>query len=297
MLERFFQETPSDDTLQRSMAEANMGGRTVLVTGCSSGIGLDAARTLRARGWRVFAACRQEADVARLAAEGFESLALDYADEASVAAAAEAALAAAGGHVEALFNNGAHAIPGFLEDLSRAALRAQFETAFLGWHDLTRRLLPAMRARGGRIVQCSSVLGFAPAPWRGAYVAAKHALEGYTDCLRIEMRGLPVRVSLIEPGPIATRFNDNAIAAYERWIDRDASARRDELAAIEARYRGAGKPNPFTLPPAAVTRKLVHALESPRPRDRYYVTTPTYIVAALRRLAPRSAIDALMARN
>jgi NAD(P)-dependent dehydrogenase (short-subunit alcohol dehydrogenase family) len=246
----------------------------------------------------VFATCRREADCARLAAEGLESFPLDYADEASVAAAAAEALARAGGRVDALFNNGAYAIPGFVEDLPRDALRAIFEANLFGWHDLTRRLIPAMRAAGaGRIVQCSSVLGFAPVRWRGAYVATKHALEGYTDCLRLEMRGLPIRVSLIEPGPIATRFNENAIAAYARWIDRDASARRDELAAIEARYRGDGRPNPFTLPPAAVTRKLIHALESPRPRARYYVTTPTYVVAGLRRLAPRGWLDALMARN
>jgi NAD(P)-dependent dehydrogenase (short-subunit alcohol dehydrogenase family) len=275
-----------------------MATRTVLITGCSSGIGLDAARTLAARGWRVFATCRREADCARLAAEGLESFPLDYADDASVAAAADEALARAGGRIDGLFNNGAYAIPGFVEDLPRDALRAIFEANFFGWHDLTRRLIPAMRAAGaGRIVQCSSVLGFAPVRWRGAYVATKHALEGYTDCLRLEMRGLPIRVSLIEPGPIATRFNENALAAYARWIDRDGSARRGELTAIEARYRAEGPPNPFTLPPAAVTRKLVHALESPRPRARYYVTTPTYVVAGLRRLAPRGWLDALMARN
>ncbi len=274
-----------------------MAQRSVLITGCSSGIGLEAARTLKGRGWRVLATCRAEADCARLREEGLESFRLDYADPDSIAEAAARALA--GGRLDALFNNGAYAIPGFIEDLPTEALRAIFEANFFGWHDLTRRVLPAMRAQGsGRIVQCSSVLGFAPARWRGAYVATKFAVEGYTDCLRLEMRGLPIHVSLIEPGPIATRFNVNALAQFDRWIDCGTSARRDELAGIRARYaRGDGPPNRFELPPSAVTAKLIHALENPRPRDRYYVTTPTYLAAALRRLAPRRVLDWVMARN
>jgi NAD(P)-dependent dehydrogenase (short-subunit alcohol dehydrogenase family) len=273
--------------------------RAIVITGCSSGIGLDAARTLAERGWRVFATCRKWSDVERLEAEGLESLRLDYEDPESIAGAADEVLRRTGGRLDALFNNGAYAIPGFLEDLPTEALRTIFESNFIGWHDLTRRVLPAMRAQGhGRIVQCSSVLGFAPVRWRGAYVATKYALEGYSDTLRLELRGQPIHVSLIEPGPIATRFNENALAQYERWIDPTTSPHRAELGQIEARYRRAdGARNPFELPSAAVTRKLIHAVESRRPRARYYVTTPTYIVAALKRVAPRAALDWLMARN
>jgi NAD(P)-dependent dehydrogenase (short-subunit alcohol dehydrogenase family) len=273
--------------------------RAILITGCSSGIGLDAARTLRARGWRVFATCRKWVDVERLTAEGFESLRLDYEDPASIAGSVEEVLRRTGGRLDALFNNGAYAVPGFLEDLPTEALRTIFEANFIGWHDLTRRILPAMRARGaGRIVQCSSVLGFAPVRWRGAYVSTKYALEGYSDVLRLELRGLPIHVSLIEPGPIATRFNANALAQYAKWIDPAASPFNDELAQIEARYRREeGKGNRFELPPSAVTKKLIHAVESARPRARYYVTTPTYVVAALKRTAPRGVLDWLMARN
>ncbi len=280
--------------------------RSILITGCSSGIGLDAARALRARGWRVLASCRAPQDCERLRAEGLESFVLDYADEPGVLAAAATALELTGGRLDAVFHNGAYAIPGFVEDLPTDALRAIFEANFIGWHALTRALLPAMRAHaagagaaqgGGRIVFCSSVLGFAPVRWRGAYVATKHALEGYADVLRLELRGGPLRVSLIEPGPIATRFNENARAQFARWIDRDASARRADYADIDARYGESAKSNPFTLPPAAVTRKLVHAVESPRPKARYYVTTPTYAVAALKRLAPRAALDWLMAKQ
>ncbi len=273
--------------------------RAILITGCSSGIGLDAARTLAGRGWRVFATCRKREDVARLAAEGLESLRLDYEDPASIAGAAGEALSRTGGRLDALFNNGAYAIPGFIEDLPTDALRAIFEANFFGWHDLTRRVLPAMRAQGGgRIVQCSSVLGFAAVRWRGAYVATKFALEGYSDALRMELAGQPISVSLIEPGPIATRFNANALAQFKKWIDPAASAHRDELGAIAARYRrGDGERNPFELPPAAVTAKLIHAVESPRPKPRYYVTAPTYDAPAMRRAAPRRVMDWVMARN
>jgi NAD(P)-dependent dehydrogenase (short-subunit alcohol dehydrogenase family) len=272
--------------------------RTALITGCSSGIGLDAARTLTARGWRVFATCRDADDCARLRAEGLESFPLDYADDATIAAAVAEAMARAG-RIDALFNNGAHAIPGFIEDLPTDALRAIFEANFLGWHALTRRVLPIMRAQGaGRIVQCSSVLGFAAVPWRGAYVATKFALEGYTDCLRLELRDLPIHVSLIQPGPVATRFNENAVTQFRRWIDVEASPRRAELLGIAERYEaGGGGLARFTLPPAAVTAKLIHALESPRPRARYKVTWPTYGTALLRRFAPRALMDRLMARN
>ena len=272
--------------------------RAILITGCSSGIGLDAARTLAARGWRVFAACRKRADVERLAAEGLESLRLDYEKPATIAEAAGAALERSGGRLDALFNNGAYAVPGFLEDMPVEAMRAIFEANFLGWHDLTRRVLPAMRARRrGRIVQCSSVLGFAAVRWRGSYVATKFALEGYTDTLRMELRGSGVAVSLIEPGPIATRFNENAYAEFERWIDPAASAHRHELGEIARRYRGGAGGGYFTLPPSAVTRRLIHAVESRRPCARYRVTTPTNVVAALKRFAPGWALDRLMERN
>lgn len=274
--------------------------RTIIITGCSSGIGQDAAVTLKARGWRVFATCRAEADCERLRGQGLESFRLDYADADSIAAAVDEAMGRAG-RIDALFNNGAYAIPGFIEDLPTDALRAIFEANVFGWHDLTRRVIPVMRAQGaGRIVQCSSVLGFAAAQWRGAYVATKFAIEGYTHALRLEMRGTPLHVSLIEPGPIATRFNDNALAQFHRWIDPAQSARAEELRGIEARYGGKGVTSTvgrFTLPPSAVTRRLIHAVESPRPKARYLVTTPTWAAELLRRLAPLAWSDAVMAKN
>lgn len=269
-----------------------MKTRSVLITGCSSGIGLDAARGMKARGWRVFATCRQEADCARLRAEGLESFPLDYSDEASIAAAVAEVVARTGGTLDALYNNGAFACPGAVEDLPRGALRAIFETNLFGYHDLTRRVIPLMRAQGhGRIINCSSVLGLVAAQWRGAYVATKFAMEGLTDVLRIEMRGTGIDIILIEPGPITSSIREKAIPHFEKWIDWENSARAEEYRPLLARLYTARGPDRFELPPSAVTAKLIHALEAPRPRARYYVTTPTHIAAILRRALPTRLLD------
>ncbi len=276
-----------------------MTKKSILITGCSSGIGLDAARTLHERGWRVFATCRQEADCERLRGEGLESFALDYADEASIAAAVAEALARTGGTLDAVFNNGAFACPGAVEDLPRGALREIFEVNLFGYHDLARRVIPVMRAQGaGRIVNCSSVLGLVGMKWRGAYVATKFAMEGLTDVLRIEMQGTGIAVILIEPGPISTRIRENAIPHFERWIDWQGSARAAEYAALRGRLYGVKtKPDAFELPASAVTTKLIRALESPRPRARYYVTTPTYLMGLARRILPTRALDWMIAKG
>ena len=273
--------------------------RSILITGCSSGIGLDAARTLRARGWRVFATCRQEVDCDRLRGEGLESFRLDYADEASIADAVTEVVARTGGTLDALYNNGAFACPGAVEDLPRGALRAIFETNLFGYHDLTRRVIPLMRAQGhGRIINCSSVLGLVGMTWRGAYVATKFAMEGLTDVLRIEMRGTGIDIVLIEPGPITTRIRENAIPHFEKWVDWQTSARSDQYKTLRGRLYGVKtKKDAFELGPEAVTAKLVHALEAKRPKARYYVTTPTYLMGALRRVLPTQALDWLIAKG
>lgn len=273
--------------------------RSVLITGCSSGIGLDAARTLQARGWRVFATCRQEADCERLRAEGLESFRLDYADEDSLAKAVAEVLHRTGGTLDALYNNGAFACPGAVEDLPRGALREIFETNLFGYHDLTRRVIPVMRAQGhGRIVNCSSVLGLVGMTWRGAYVATKFALEGLTDVLRIEMKGTGIKVILIEPGPIATKIRENAVPHFEKWVDWEASARRAQYVSLRGRlYDRKIKKDRFELDPSSVTAKLIRALEDPRPRARYYVTTPTYLMGFARRILPTRALDWLIAKG
>ena len=272
--------------------------KTVLITGCSSGIGLDAARGMKARGWRVFATCRQEADCARLRDEGLESFALDYADETSIAEAVEAVAERTGGRLDVLYNNGAFACPGAVEDLPRGALRAIFETNLFGYHDLTRRVIPMMRAQGrGRIVNCSSVLGLVGMRWRGAYVATKFAMEGLSDVLRVEMRGTGIDVILIEPGPITSRIRENSVPHFEKWIEWEASPRVSEYRSLLHRlYDAKTKPDRFELPASAVTAALIRACESPRPRARYYVTTPTHLMGLARRILPTRALDWLVAR-
>lgn len=276
-----------------------MEQKTILITGCSSGIGYDAAHGLRAAGWRVFAACRAEADCERLRTEGFESPRIDYQDENSIHTGLAEVLAATGGRLDALYNNGAFAIPGAVEDLPTDALRDLFETNFFGWHTLTRAVIPVMRAQGhGRIVQCSSVLGFVAYAWRGAYVATKYALEGLTDTLRLEMRDTDIDVILIEPGPITSRFRQNAIPGFERWIDWRASPRaalyRDQLLGRLYEDRG---PDRFELPPSAVTDVLLKALTDRRPKPRYRITTPTHIMNIACRLLPTRALDWVLSRG
>lgn len=272
--------------------------KSVLMTGCSSGIGYDAAHGLAARGWRVFATCRSQADCDRLITEGLESFVLDYDNEASITAAVAEVASRTGGTLDALYNNGAFACPGAVEDLPRAALREIFETNLFGYHDLTAQVIPMMRAQGhGRIVNCSSVLGFVGMKWRGAYVSTKFALEGLTDVLRIEMAGTGIDIILIEPGPITSSIRKNAIPHVEKWVDWKNSARVDEYAPlIERLYTDSG-PDKSELPASAVTAKLIHALESRRPQSRYYVTTPTYIMAFARRILPTFALDWILSKG
>ena len=275
-----------------------MTARSILITGCSSGIGFDAAQGLAARGWRVFATCRQEADAARLRGIGLESFVLDYADSASIAAAVAEVSSRTGGRLDALYNNGAIACPGAVEDLPTAALRANFEVNLFGYHDLILQVIPMMRAQGaGRIINCSSVLGLVPMKWRGAYVATKYAVEGLTDVLRLEMEGTGIRVILIEPGPITSSIRKNSIPHFERWIDWKASARAAEYDGLRARLYEKRGPDRFELPASAVTAKLIHALESPKPHARYFVTKATYLMNIARRVLPTAALDWLIRRG
>ncbi len=270
--------------------------KTILITGCSSGIGLDAAHGMRARGWRVFASCRQQRDCDRLRAQGFDSPRIDYTDSESITSGLAEVLDATGGTLDAVFNNGAHGLPGAVEDLPTDALRTIFEANFFGWHELTRQIIPIMRAQGhGRIVQNSSVLGLVAFPWRGAYVATKYAVEGLTDTLRLELAGTNIKAILIEPGPITSKIRENSIPFFERFINWENSALREkyEASLLKRLYESSG-PDRFELPASAVTDKLAHAVESKRPRARYYVTTPTYIAGYLRRFLPTRTIDRIL---
>lgn len=276
-----------------------MTQRSVLITGCSSGIGLDAARTLTARGWQVLATCRKESDCQRLKEEGLESFVLDYDDSNSITEGVARALELTNGSLDALFNNGAYAIPGLVEDLPRDALRAIFETNFFGQFELINNVLPIMRKQGhGRIINCSSVLGFAAQPYRGAYNSTKFAMEGLTDTLRLELNDSPLQIILIEPGPIKTLIRKNSIGPFERWVNWQSSAQREryEKELCPRLYKPSTKKDKYELPPSAVTDKLIHALESSRPQPRYYVTTPTYLAGIFKRILSTRLFDKILLR-
>ena len=270
--------------------------RTILITGCSSGIGYAAALGLRDKGYRVFASARRQADLSMLQKQGLEAVQLDLDDSQSIRRALEQVLTETGGELYALFNNGAFGQPGAVEDLSRPVLRAQFETNVFGWLELTNLVIPVMRRQGyGRIVQNSSVLGFVAMPYRGAYNASKFAIEGLTDTLRLELRGSGVYVSLIEPGPITSSFRSNALAKFNANIVHEYSFHSEQYAGLLERLTKPGPAAPFTLPAEAVLKPLLHALEHKHPRARYPVTVPTYLFAYLKRLLPTAMLDRILA--
>jgi len=266
--------------------------RTILITGCSSGIGYHTAKWFREKGWRVFASCRKQEDAERLRAEGFESLRLDVDDAGSIRAALDEVLARTGGTLDALFNNAGFGQPGAVEDISRQAMREQFETNLFGPWELTNAVMAVMRAQGhGRIVYNSSILGFAAMRWRGAYNASKFAMEGLCDTLRHELHGTGIHVALVEPGPIESRFRPNALARFLKNVDIDGSVHRDNYQQQLERLKKEGHAAPFTLPASAVAEAVWRAVTSRRPRARYRVTFPTKLFWFLRRFLPQRWYD------
>ena len=271
--------------------------RSILITGSSSGIGYDSAITLSQRGWRVFATCRKDLDCERLVAEGLESFPLDYSDSESIRLAFEETMSRTGGTLDALFNNGAFMQVGAVEDVPTDALRELFEVNFFGYHELTRMVIPIMRRQGyGRIVQNSSILGFVAIPWRGAYNSAKFALEGLTDTMRMELDGSGIHVSLVEPGPIKTSIRENSRSHFKKWIDWNDSHHVDFYHArlIPRLFDDSVPKDRFELPASAVTRKVIHALESRNPKRRYAVTIPTHAMGLFKRILPTSMIDRML---
>ena len=270
--------------------------KSILITGCSTGIGYCVAKGLQERGYRVFATARRAESVEALNNEGLESLQLDLDDSESIKKAVDTILERTGGELYGLFNNGAYGIPGAVEDLSRDTLRTQFETNVFGWQELTNLIIPAMRHQGyGRIIQNSSVLGFVAMPFRGAYNASKFAIEGLSDTLRLELRDTDIHISLIEPGPILSQFRATGVKMLEKHIDIENSIHRDKYKGVLKRLRKEGSAAPFTLPPEAVLDKVIHALEARRPKTRYYVTFPTYLFGYLKRLLPDCLMDKMLA--
>ena len=271
--------------------------KTVLITGCSTGIGYCVAKGLKQRGYHVIATARREESVKQLRDEGFDSLQLDLSDSESIQQAFKQVMQLSDGRLYALFNNGAFGLPGAVEDLSRDNLRFQFETNVFGWLELTNLVIPVMRKQGyGRIIQNSSVLGFVAMPFRGAYNASKYAIEGLSDTLRLELKNTGIYISLIEPGPIISQFRANAVKALQQHIDINNSVHREKYQGVLERLNKKGPAVPFTLPPEAVLKRVIFSLESKKPKPRYYVTFPTYLFAVLKRILSHRQLDYWLAK-
>jgi short-subunit dehydrogenase len=267
----------------------------ILITGCSSGIGYQVAKDLQSHGYQVITSARKNEDVKRLKKEGLYCVQLDLEDSQSISRAFENALNYTDGNLYGLFNNAAYGQAGAVEDLSREALSKQFETNVIGTMELTNLAISVMRQQTqGRIIFNSSVLGFIALKFRGAYTASKYAIEGFADTLRLELKGSNVYISLIEPGPIESKFRANSYKMYQRYINRDASIFRDEYLASEKRLLKKGAAAPFTLPASSISPKVIHALEKNTPKARYYVTTPTYIFAYLKRILSQKILDKIL---
>jgi NAD(P)-dependent dehydrogenase (short-subunit alcohol dehydrogenase family) len=271
----------------------------ILITGSSSGIGLDTARYFAKKGWHVIATCRKAADVKRMQKEGLSSFQLDYEDQASLDAVVPRLQKLTGGRIDVLFNNGAYAVPCLTEDLPTPALRQIFEANFFGWHDLTRQILPLMFAAGkGRIIHNSSVLGFAAMRARGAYNATKFALEGLTDTMRQEIAGTNVDLILVQPGPIRTRIRENAHIQFKKWISWKDSRNTDFYTKGLIPRLSAENPEKdlFELMPDAVTRAVWHAATARRPKLRYRITWATKIMAVAKRILSTRMMDRFASR-
>jgi len=272
-----------------------MTQKSILITGCSTGIGYACAHALHNKGYLVIASCRYAEDVARLQQEGLTCIQLDLSDSDSIRNAVSQAMGICNGNLYALFNNGAYGQAGALEDLPVEALREQFETNLFGWHQLVCEVLPYMRKqKQGRIIQNSSVLGFAAMKYRGAYNASKFALEGWTDTLRLELHNSNINISLIQPGPIETQFRATALKKFRQWIDEENSVHSQAYQQQIDRLQQESSNNRFVLPAEAIVEPLLHALESDHPKIRYPVTTPTKVFAVLRRILPTKWLDSIL---
>ena len=260
-----------------------MSASSILITGCSSGIGYSAAVELKKRGYRVFATARKDSDIARLREQGFEVTKLELNSSDSIRQCFDWVMQQSDGTLDALFNNGGYGQVGAIEDLSREQLRQQFETNLFGWHELTCLVVPVMRRqKHGRIIQNGSGLGLFALPLRGAYTASKHALEGWADTLRLEMADTNIKISILEPGPIDTLFRKNSIRTLND-IDQQRSFHANRYKKMIERLEVIGPAASFTLPPEAVVKKLIHALESKHPRTRYRITFPVVVLWHMRK--------------
>ena len=276
----------------------SMTQKTILITGCSTGIGYTCAQGMKAHGWKVIATARKDEDIARLKSEGLTTFYLDYRDEASIKACFKAVMKETGGRLDALFNNGGYGLLGAVEDINTDDLREQFESNFFGYHALTKLVIPIMREQmAGRIVQCSSVLGIVSGKHRAPYSATKHALEAFASSMRMELKPWNIHVACIRPGPIETNFLATSLKLLQQKIDLKNTAHKADYEVSIGRMSKGGQSSPFKLSPDAVLKKLIHACEAKSPRPVYSVTKLTYIADIMHRTLPTSLAERFFAKG
>lgn len=275
-----------------------MTDKTILITGCSTGIGHTCAHGMKARGWKVFVTARKDEDIARLQAEGFTAFFLDYRDQASIEACFNNVMAETSGTLDVLYNNGAYGLLGAVEDIKTDDLREQFEANFFGWHALTKLVIPVMRKQmSGRIVQCSSVLGIVSGKHRAPYSATKHAIEAFATSMRMELKPWNIHVSCIRPGPIESEFLATSLKVLHEKIDLENTAHKADYDASLSRMAKGSDSSPFKLGPEAVLAKLIHASEAKKPKPVYSVTRLTTIADMVRRFLPTTLAEIILAKG
>ncbi|WP_115708998.1 SDR family NAD(P)-dependent oxidoreductase [Legionella sainthelensi] len=272
-----------------------MNEKIILITGCSSGIGFDAAFALKKRGHRVIGSCRKEEDVEKLLSIGLEAVQLDVSDSSSIRNAFAKVLAKTEGRIDVLINNAGYGQAGALEDITREVLRTQFETNVFGLVELTNLAIPVMRKQGhGRIINISSILGIISMPFRGAYNASKYAVEGISDTLRLELQSSGIDVITVEPGPIESRFRDNCVDSSLNYIEKQHSYFSKQYERMLEEFKQKKSASIFTKQPDAVIKKLHHAIESKRPKAKYPVTIPSYLMILLKRILTTKMLDKIL---
>ncbi|AUH72969.1 oxidoreductase with NAD(P)-binding Rossmann-fold domain [Legionella sainthelensi] len=272
-----------------------MKEKIILITGCSSGIGFDAAFALKKRGHRVIGSCRKEEDVEKLLNIGLEAVQLDVSDSSSIQNAFANVLAKTEGRIDVLINNAGYGQAGALEDITREVLRTQFETNVFGLVELTNLAIPVMRKQGhGRIINISSILGIISMPFRGAYNASKYAVEGISDTLRLELQSSGIDVITVEPGPIESRFRDNCVDNSLNYIEKQHSYFSKQYERMLEEFKQKKSASIFTKQPDAVIKKLHHAIESKRPKAKYPVTIPSHLMILLKRILTTKMLDKIL---
>ncbi|MDG6881032.1 Uncharacterized oxidoreductase SAV2478 [Phocoenobacter uteri] len=272
-----------------------MQNKTILITGCSSGIGYETAKLLKQQGWRVLASCRKQDDVLRLQQEGFECLLLDVNDSTQIKQAFEEIKQKGG--LDAVFCNAGYGLPSMVEDVSRKDLQGIFETNVFGVWEVMNYALKIFRQQNhGKIIVTSSILGFAAMPFRGAYNSTKFAVEAMADTLRLELAGSNISVSLIEPGPIQSNFRSNSAKEFEK-MDISGSIHQQTYQKNLTYFNTKENKNPFALPPSACAEVCLKILNAKKPKARYMVTLPTKLFWGLKRILPTFIFDMICRKS